>query len=247
MSRRRAAFGLSGDVFVKPFRDYGDVRELANCAFCGGETGTRDHCPSRVFLDEPYPIDLPVVPACSACNAGFSLDEEYLACLVSCVVAGSTDPEAVPREKIGRILTEKPALRARIELACVKPDGRVCFTPEHARVTSVATKLAQGHALYELHEPCARPPDAVTCLPLSVMTGRERLAFENPALPRLWPEAGSRALQRMVTEGRIHSGGWLGIQPGRYRFRAVGGGDVDIRIVIHEYLACHVRWGGELP
>ena len=33
---------------------YGDQRTLAFCAFCGGKTGTCDHCPSKVFLDEPY-------------------------------------------------------------------------------------------------------------------------------------------------------------------------------------------------
>jgi hypothetical protein len=76
-------------------RTYGDERQLAFCAFCGGPTGTRDLCPSRVLLDEPYPENLPVVPACVACNTRFSPDEQYLACLVSCVVAGSTDPAKI--------------------------------------------------------------------------------------------------------------------------------------------------------
>ncbi len=47
---------------------YGNERCLAFCAFCGGETGTRNHYPSRVFLDEPFPDNLPVVPACSKCR-----------------------------------------------------------------------------------------------------------------------------------------------------------------------------------
>jgi hypothetical protein len=42
--------------------NFGDQRTLAYCAFCGGETGTRDHCPSRIFLDQPFPDNLPVVP-----------------------------------------------------------------------------------------------------------------------------------------------------------------------------------------
>ena len=107
---------------------YGDQRTLAFCAFCGGETGTRDHCPSRVFLDAPYPDNLPVVPACSACNGSFSEDEEYLACLISCVLAGSTDPDAVPREKIKKILDRKSALRARIEQSRSVPARRPFFT-----------------------------------------------------------------------------------------------------------------------
>jgi hypothetical protein len=82
---------------VQHVSTYADQRILAFCAFCGGETGTRDHCPSRVLLDEPLPSNLPVVPACAACNSSFSGDEEYVACLISCVVAGSTDPEAMSR------------------------------------------------------------------------------------------------------------------------------------------------------
>src|SRR5690348_7164381 len=97
--------------------NYGDKRVLAFCTFCGGETGTRDHCPSRVLLDEPFPANLPVVPACAACNTSFSADEEYLACLISSVLAGSTDPDAAPRAKTRRLLATKPALRARIEQA----------------------------------------------------------------------------------------------------------------------------------
>ena len=84
---------------------HGDERQLAFCALCGGGTGTRDHCPSRVLLDEPYPDNLPVVPACSPCNSRFSADEQYLACLISCVLAGSTDPALITPPKIRRILS----------------------------------------------------------------------------------------------------------------------------------------------
>lgn len=45
-------------------RNYGDERQLSACVFCRRETETRDHVPSRVLLDEPYPENLPVVPAC---------------------------------------------------------------------------------------------------------------------------------------------------------------------------------------
>lgn len=158
---------------------YGDQRTLAFCAFCGGETGTRDHCPSKVFLDEPYPENLQVVPACATCNAGFSADEEYLACLVSCVVAGSTDPVSMPRTKTSRLLKEKPALRAKIEQAKSPSVGGTTFSPEHERVSAVLTKLAQGHALYKLHESCARRPDEFNCVPLALMNDLQREGFEN--------------------------------------------------------------------
>ncbi|MDB6019676.1 MAG: hypothetical protein JWR19_4165 [Pedosphaera sp.] len=221
---------------------FGDERQLAACAFCGGNTGTRDHCPSRVLLDEPYPDNLPVVPACAVCNAGFSADEEYLACLLACVLAGSTDPSKIARPKICRILTDSPALRARLERAKVEsPDG-ILFVPEDQRVSTVVTKLAKGHALFELHEPCPEPPDLIRFAPITLMSESERNAFECLTSPTPcfggWPEVGSRAMQRLLAGDEP----WLVVQNGLYRFRASNDSRASIRIVINEYLACHVRW-----
>lgn len=222
--------------------NYGDVRTLAFCAFCCGPTGTRDHCPSRVFLDAPLPENLPVVPACAACNSGFSSDEEYLACLVACVVVGTTDPEAVEREKIRRILNEKPALRASIEQSKTVVDGQVIFMPDTARARKVLVKLAQGHALYELHESCARDPDYFRMLPLTLMGRAERERFEIPEVSSSWPEVGSRAMQRLVVGGDCSPTGWIVVQEGRYRYNASLGEGMEVRLVIGEYLACHACW-----
>ncbi|MDT4967566.1 MAG: hypothetical protein QOJ64_2303 [Acidobacteriota bacterium] len=223
---------------------YGDQRQLAFCAFCGGATGTRDHCPSRVLLDKPYPENLPVVPACRTCNAGFSSDEEYFARLVSCVLAGSTEPDSIPRQKIARILRKKPALRSRIEQSRRETASEISFTPESHRVFSVVRKLAQGHALHELHEPCAYPPSEICIQPFALMSEAQRDEFESPSpLGRsIWPEVGSRALQRLVTEKNDLYDGWLEIQRRGYRFQASVPNGIEIRIVIQEYLAVLVRW-----
>jgi hypothetical protein len=138
--------------------EYADQRTLSWCAFCGGRIESRDHCPSRVLLDEPYPENLPVVPSCSRCNESFSPHERYVACLIDCVLTGGTDPDGVGRPKVRRMLRETPSLRARIDQALSSAGGGVAFRPELERVATVVTKLAQGHALYELHESCARPP-----------------------------------------------------------------------------------------
>jgi hypothetical protein len=230
---------------MKQLSTYGDERTLAFCAFCGGETGTRDHCPSRVFLDEPYPENLPVVPACETCNGSFSADEEYLACLISCIIVGSTEPEAMPRDKTKRILQQKPALRVRIEQARSVSNTGVVFSPEHERVSTVITKLAKGHALYELHESCARTPTSVTSVPLVLLTDEERKNFENPEAAKIWPELGSRAMQRILMGTDITPSGWICVQPERYRFHALQGHCLEVRIVIHEYLACHAHWRPE--
>jgi hypothetical protein len=227
---------------MQQITNYGDERTLAFCAFCGGETGTRDHCPSRVLLDEPLPENLPVVPACAICNNGFSADEEYLACLVSCVIVGSSDPDASPRAKIKRLLAAKPVLRARIEQARQSENNRTEFLPEHERIRRVMLKLARGHALYELHEPRIDEPTEFICVPLSALSVAQRDEFETPSSSSVWPEVGSRAMQRLVEDKAVRPDGWIDVQPGRYRYCAQLSDGVDIRIVVHEYLACKVQW-----
>ena len=55
-----------------------DSRIAGICIYCGGIAKTRDHVPSKAFLDKPYPENIPVVPCCSECNNKFSKDEEYV-------------------------------------------------------------------------------------------------------------------------------------------------------------------------
>jgi hypothetical protein len=224
---------------------YADARTSAMCAFCCGPTENRDHCPSRVFLDEPYPTNLPIVPACVKCNGGFSLDEEYLACLLSCVVAGTTEPDAQLRPKIRRILKEKPSLRTLIERQRrLDETGTPTFLWDRSRVWSVLTKLAQGHALYELHENCAHKPDEVLCFPLHLINERTRDQFEQPPTggPAVWPEVGSRMMTRLIEGVGLEAGGWIIVQAGRYRYRAIVSGHVEVSLVLHEYLGCRIAW-----
>lgn len=219
---------------------YADSRTTSCCAHCGGPMQTRDHAPSKVLLDQPYPPDLPLVPACSACNEGFSLDEEYLACLLECVIRGSTRPDDMARENISRKLATQPALAARIEKGRrATPEGLV-WDVEQARVDNVLIKLAQAHAFFELADARFDSPPRVSSMPLQAMSPELRDAFENPpgGLLTGWPEVGSRAMQRLV-EG---DGPWLEVQPGRYRYMAHAGPPAIIRIVLSEYLAAEVTW-----
>lgn len=99
---------------MDPLHLFADERLSGFCVYCGGMPVTRDHVPSKVLLDQPFPADLPVVPACEACSNSFSLDESYFACLVDCALTGSADSNSASREKVGRILKGKPALSSLI-------------------------------------------------------------------------------------------------------------------------------------
>jgi hypothetical protein len=94
-----------------------DERFLGRCVYCGGTPCTRDHVPSKILLDDPLPANLPIVESCADCNQGFSLDEEYFACFLECVLVGSTDPEFVRRPKVKRALSHNRRLADRIQSA----------------------------------------------------------------------------------------------------------------------------------
>jgi len=67
---------------MKRLPNYADQRFNGQCVYCGAYSDTKEHVPPKVFLDRPFPENLPVVESCAKCNTGFSLDEEYLACLI---------------------------------------------------------------------------------------------------------------------------------------------------------------------
>jgi hypothetical protein len=191
---------------MEQLRSFADERLISGCIHCAGPTETRDHVPSRILLDEPYPENLPVVPACASCNAGFSLDEEYFTCLVECARTGSA--EAVERTKIKRILQNSPSLASRLSHArTVADDGGISFAVEQDRVKNIVLKLARGHAAFEFSEPQYDPPSHILFAPLTVLNEEVRRHFEGQDFetlhqPSFWPEIGSRAMQRLVVSIR---------------------------------------------
>ena len=175
----------------------GDQRMLERCVFCAGPVETRDHIPSRILLDEPFPENLPVVPACKSCNQSFSADEEYVACLIECVLSGSCHPTSVAREKISRALESREALRTRIESQQREVGGETAFYMECDRVRNVILKLARGHAAFDLGNPQFDEPEHLSIFPMISLTNEQRSAFETPPPSSLIPEVGSRAMQRL--------------------------------------------------
>jgi hypothetical protein len=227
---------------MKQVPNYGDGRQTSFCAYCGGNTKTRDHVPSKVFLDKKYPTNLPVVPACKPCNHGFSLDEEYVACVIECSLTGSIDANGVQRQKVRRILRKKPKLVAR--LAQKREEnlfGDVSFHVEVSRVKNVVIKHARGHAAFELNEPQLEAPSNVAFAPLLSLSSEILKNFETPLFSTILPEVGSRAMQRLV-DVDAKPPGWITVQPGRYRYLTSVGDGIVVRFVFSEYLACEVRW-----
>ncbi|MGO8926326.1 MAG: hypothetical protein ACLQU3_05475 [Limisphaerales bacterium] len=218
------------------------------CVHCGGEPDTRDHVPSKVFLDDPMPGNLPVVEACASCNQGFSFDEEYLACLVECVLHGTVGTEKLRRERVRAILNRKPQLAGLLrESRRTTEEGTVFWVPDDARVRNVILKLARGHAAYELGLPQLDDPARVIVTPLLGMSHTEREEFERAGSGELrgWPEIGNRAFFRAcgAPPYEKQDGPWIPVQQDVYRYSVDQHRGVLVRIVLSEYLACEVEWG----
>ena len=230
--------------------EFVDERLKGACIHCGGGIAgiesNHDHVPSKCLLQEPYPATLPVVQVCTACNNGFSRDEEYLAVFLGAVLAGSTDPDRQCISKVSRILRRQPKLRTRIERARTEyetlgGEPRVVWRPESDRVNSVVLKNARGHAFYEFGEPMLSAPKYVWSAPLDNMTPEQRAEFENIDLGPGWPEVGSRMMTRLLT-GQDLSGSWVVVQEGVYRYAVAQAGVILVRAVLFEYLATEVYW-----
>ena len=220
-----------------------DSRLQGICAYCGGPPETSDHVPSKVFLDQPYPLDLPVVECCVSCNGGFSDAEQYVACLLECVKAGTTKLDGKSRDKIVRTLDARPHLAKLIEASRQEGgDGQIVWSPDHQKVRQVVVKLATGHLFHELGIPFNGDPECVSMTPLASMSEADRDAFFALGTSGLWPEVGSRAFTAVILGGVTAFESWRTVQPGNYAY-AVGQGDGDyVKIVLGDYLACHVIW-----
>ncbi len=218
---------------------------LGACIYCGSKADTREHTPPKVFLDKPYPAELPVVGACKKCNQGFSQDEEYMACFIEFVISGSADPDSVQRSMVKRALKHSEKLRSRLASAKKIVDGRVFFEMEEERVSRVAKKIAVGHIYFELGLIADMRELDVMINPIITMNEKELIEF-NSINWNLYPEVHSRALTRMIEGGdESYNHGWLVVQDGRYQYAVIqNSGCTEVRIIFSEYLACQVIWRG---
>lgn len=227
-----------------------DERQKSWCVHCGGWiaalASNRDHAPSKSLLRKPYPDNLPVIPVCTSCNSGFSLDEEYFAAFLGTVLSGTTEPDRQPLPAASRILQRNPKLKDRIGRAKTEHrthggESRVVWAPEQDRIERVVVKNARGHAFFEYGEPMLEPPSRVWSAPLESMTATERAAFEDIDMGSGWPEVGSRMMTRVLT-GQDLDDGWVIVQEGAYRYAIIQQGTLLVRTVLHEYLATETWW-----
>lgn len=243
-----AEFHLQG-AMLNEIQDFSDDRQKSWCIHCGEWLESTkinwDHVPSKVLLNRPLPPHTPQVEVCSRCNSGFSLDEEYFAIFLSCVLSGTTDPSGQKDPKFQRALKRNPALLNRIEssrksFTTINGESRTIWEPENDRINRIVLKNARGHAYYEFGEPMLTEPAHVWAIPLESMNEIQRNEFESVATGA-WPEVGSRMMSRYLT-GQDMANDWVVVQNGVYRYTVSQEGTILVRSVIRGYLATEVFW-----
>jgi hypothetical protein len=124
------------------------TRLTPRCIYCGVavEQRSREHVPPTLFLEKPFPDNLRVVPSCSACNVGYSADEEYLLNFLAQISEHPRLQERIDEGgSVDRALLNWPSkddqLIASLEVSDL---GRVSTEPDIWRIERIASKLAFG-------------------------------------------------------------------------------------------------------
>lgn len=253
---------------MREYEDFSDDRLKTWCIHCGAAIAdiesNRDHVPTKSLLTKTLrerganydkgagdEMDyLPQVVVCRRCNSGFSSDENYLLCVLHAVMAGSLYPDSQNHPEAAAILrSNRNVVRALKQ----RPDGQLLlfenlapFTlyPDPERVSRVVVKNARGHAYHEIGEPLLEAPDHVAFVPLEQLSPEQREAFEAAGSDgelAVWPEVGSRMTVQLFDKQAM-VGGWLTVEPGRYRYSIDWSDAVIVKTVIWEYLATETRW-----
>ena len=228
---------------MKNFSAYPDERlEIkGKCLYCGKTCMvTKEHVPSKIFLDKPYPKDITTVYACEECNKSFALHEEYMAAIIECAICGSTDAKKLKREKIIKTLGHSEKLRKSLRNSKRKTEEGIFWHPELKRISIVVEKIARGHLYHELNLTDETLPHIETFL-LDELNETERKQFEIPQR-HLWPEVASRLLRRCVEGDENMEGDWIVVQKKRYRYTVTQEFYDEVRMVFSEYLGCRVAW-----
>lgn len=112
-----------GDDRLIPYEVFRRGNQM-QCIYCGALADTREHCPSRAFLKEPRPCNLPVLPSCSKCNNSYSADELYMKSFILFMKAVWTGSKPEIKEKLK---THPEVIKARNKVSDSQHYGKRKF------------------------------------------------------------------------------------------------------------------------
>jgi hypothetical protein len=226
-------------------------RHPSICIYCTAEADSREHIPSRIFLDKPYPDNLAIAPACSRCNSDFSMDELYVACFLDYFFYALAGKQTNLRLKTKEAFAHDENLSNKIS-SCFNMQGeKLAVTYDFERIKRIVLKLSVGHVANKLdclvnlqddvhHFAMRFKPDLLP---------EEMHLFEELPIINKLPEIGSDFVHHDLFIAERVDGSdvigflpWQIVQEGNYRFMAFHSGNdtTTVRIVIFELLFAEV-------
>ena len=247
--------------------NFSDERHKEWCIHCGSRSAkvetNRDHVPTKSLLSKAARLRgaardrgdgdphnyLPQVVICKACNSGFANDEVYLLCLLHAVFAGTFYPDPGVHPAAANVLrSNRGVVRELMTLTEARADFGQKDNPftvfaDARKISRVVTKNARGHVYYEIGEPFFGDPSRVAFQALGSMDEDQLRAFEHAGdRPKsVFPEVGSRMMNRVIGAD-LAPGGWIDVEPGRYRYSIDWSQGVTVRTVIWDYMATETSW-----
>lgn len=228
---------------------YWDKRQKNGCIYCGAPAFTREHIPSKAFLVEPYPENLPTIPACFECNNGFSLDEQYCACFLEILKTHIFEGYICNRH-ISHILEKTPSLKNLILSQINISDGIVNFELDKNRFTKIINKLAIGHSGYEFDNVTFEEPKTTWFDFEFNLTSAQKEDFLELPITNKLPEISSRFTSSAYIVENVETGEffvlntWCAVQEKQYSYcvflNRTGG--ITVRMIISDLLYCQVEF-----
>lgn len=220
------------------------------CIYCGTLATTREHIPSKAFLLEPYPENLPTIPACFECNNSYSEDEKYVACFLD-VLKSQIYSDYSQQEQTNIRLSKDEKLQRILKEEIRVDDGKVYYQPDERRIFRILLKLARCHAGFEFDHVNFDDTKANIWYDFSFnISGEVMLDFNlTPEMDKA-PEVGSRGVvtpfvvQNVETGETVAFAFWNEVQEDQYRYQVSlnEDGSITVKIVIFEFLHCKVTF-----
>lgn len=226
-----------------------DKESYSECIYCGKPADTREHIPSKVFLSQPYPDNLGIVPACKECNKSFSGDELFLSLLIDILKRRHYGMEYTFSEEVESRMIYNKKLVKDIEEALENKQ----LEKFDVKVSRIIFKLAIGHSVYELSEGYCIKEGAIDYSFGDSMSTEEieefSLPFDISGEPLL--EIGSRVYERVVvldlnlpaihTEQRLNTSlvllDWVDVQDSKYSYTSYRfGEEIIVKMIINDFL-----------
>lgn len=219
----------------------------SGCIYCGKPANTREHVPSKSLLMEPFPENLPTIPACFECNNGFSADEEYFICFLE-VLKSKVYGDYSISEHVNGILSKKESLYRLIESQILSKNGIIYPSFDINRFSRIITKLAIGHAGYEFDDLNFDGEAGLWFEFAPNINEEDKAEFENSKLLNVIPEISSRfscnarILQNVDNNEAIALSDWITVQEQRYSYNVSfnDSGGVSVKMIILDFLYCRV-------